>query len=78
MENLLNNLEALIMIFGLICFFALLFVMGLDTKHTIYVNGVIVEVIENDGELAEEIFQIYKRYNKNQKDIIKLKSKFIF
>ena len=77
MQDLLNNFEAIIMIFGLISFFCLLFMFGLDVKHTITVNGQIKETILNDGELAEEIFDIYKRYNKN-KDIIKLKSRFIF
>ena len=78
MQNLFNDFESLLMIFGLISLFFMLFLFGLDVKHIIIVNGKIKEEIINDYEQAQEIFNIYKRYNKNQRDIIKLKSKFIF
>jgi hypothetical protein len=76
MENLITNAEAIMLIFGLLFFFGMLFLAGLDVMHRIYVDGEKVKSIFNDGDRAELELEHYKKLNPQAN--VKLKSQIIF
>jgi hypothetical protein len=76
MENLNTNDEAIMLICGLLFFFGMLFLAGLDVMHRIYVDGEKVKSIFNDGDRAELELEHYKKLNPQAN--VKLKSQIIF
>tara|TARA_R110002012_G_scaffold62291_1_gene164028 strand:- start:13663 stop:13893 length:231 start_codon:yes stop_codon:yes gene_type:complete len=76
MENLNTNAEAIMLIFGLLFFFGMLFLAGCDVMHRIYVDGKKVKSIFNDGDRAEWEKEHYENLHPNAK--VELKSQIIF
>ena len=59
----------------IVLFFVSLVILELNVKHEIYEDDTLKETIINDYETARMVFNIYKKYNKENKKL-NMKTKF--
>ena len=59
----------------IVLFFVSLVILELNVKHEIYEDDTLKETIINDYETAHMVFNIYKKYNKENKKL-NMKTKF--